>query len=87
LIATLKRRILVVDDDVDVRRSLGQTLTMAGYEVMEAANGNEAVRRWLGSNGGDLVILDLFMPDKNGLELIVELRAHSPGCYCVMSNQ
>src|SRR4051812_17577201 len=75
----LKRRILLVDDDVDVRRSLGQTLTMAGYEVVEAANGAEAVRRWRELHGGDLVLLDLFMPEKDGLETIVELRDYNPG--------
>jgi two-component system chemotaxis response regulator CheY len=77
--ALLKRRILLVDDDPDLRSSVGQTLTVAGYEVIEAASGADAVHRWLELNGGDLVILDLFMPDKDGLEAIVELRAHSPG--------
>ena len=77
--ALLRRRILLVDDDPDVRSSVGQTLAIAGYEVVEAANGAEALSRWLELNGGDLVILDLLMPDKDGLEAIVELRAHSPG--------
>jgi CheY-like chemotaxis protein len=77
--ALLRRRILLVDDDPDVRSSVGETLVIAGYEVVEAANGAEALRRWLELNGGDLVILDLLMPDKDGLEAIVELHAHSPG--------
>jgi CheY-like chemotaxis protein len=75
----LKRRILLVDDDPDVRQSLAQTLSEAGYEVIEAAEGAEAVRRWRELNGGDLVLLDLFMPMKDGFEAIVELRAFSPG--------
>lgn len=77
--ALLRRRILLVDDDPDVRSSVGQTLVIAGYEVVEAANGAEALGRWLELNGGDLVILDLLMPDQDGLEAIVELHAHSPG--------
>ena len=77
--AAPRRRILLVDDDPDVRRSLENALTKAGYEVVSAANGVEAVSRWRELHGGDLVILDMFMPEKDGLETLVELRNHSPG--------
>ena len=77
--AAPRRRILLVDDDPDVRRSLENALTKAGYEVVSAANGVEAVRQWRELHGGDLVILDMFMPEKDGLETMVELRSHSPG--------
>jgi DNA-binding NtrC family response regulator len=76
---TLKRRILLVDDDFDVRRSLENTLTKAGYEVVTAADGVEAVRRWRDLDGGDLVILDMFMPEKDGIQTMIELRSCSPG--------
>jgi CheY-like chemotaxis protein len=62
-----------------VRRSLDNALTKAGYEVFTAADGVEAVRQWRDLHGGDLIILDMFMPEKDGLETIVELRSHSPG--------
>lgn len=71
-------RILIVEDDANTRRSLEILLTKAGYEAVPAANGAEAVRIWR-DFGGDLVILDLFMPEKDGIETIVELRALSPG--------
>jgi DNA-binding NtrC family response regulator len=74
----LKRRILLVDDDQQVLRSLTRTLTQAGYEVVPASNGAAAVRLWRELNGGDLVLLDMFMPEKDGLETIIELRTHSP---------
>lgn len=74
----LRRRILLVDDDPDVRRSLENALTKAGYEVVSAVNGVDAIRQWRDINGGDLVILDMFMPEKDGLETMVELRKHSP---------
>ncbi|HET6777589.1 MAG TPA: response regulator [Gemmatimonadales bacterium] len=77
--AAPRRRILLVDDDPDVRRSLEGALTKAGYEVISAANGFEALRQWRDLHGGDLVILDMFMPEKDGLETMVELRNHSPG--------
>jgi DNA-binding NtrC family response regulator len=79
MMALLKRRIMLVEDDPEVRSSVGQTLMIAGYEVIEAASGPDAMHRWLELNGGDLVILDLLMPDSDGLEAIVELRGHSPG--------
>ena len=74
----LKKRVLVVDDDASIRRSLEITLNKAGYAVTPARNGAEAVRLWR-DLGTDLVILDLFMDEKDGIETIVELRAHSPG--------
>ena len=72
-----RRRILVVDDEPGIRSTLGQLLTTAGYEVLLAENGSEATRLWR-EFGADLVILDIFMPEKDGIETIVELRAHSP---------
>jgi DNA-binding NtrC family response regulator len=72
------KRILVVDDDATIRRSLEILLTRAGYAVTQASNGAEAVRLWR-EFAGDLVILDMFMPDKDGIETILELRAHTPG--------
>lgn len=72
-----KRRILVADDDPSIRQTLRIALSKAGYEVLEARDGAEAVRLWK-DTGADLVIADLHMPDKNGLEVILELRAQSP---------
>lgn len=72
------QRILVVDDDAGTRDSLAILLTRAGYEVIQAHNGSEAVRLW-GEVGGDLVITDLFMDQKDGIETILELRASNPG--------
>jgi DNA-binding NtrC family response regulator len=68
---------LVVDDEPLIRSTLGQLLTIAGHEVLLAENGLEATRLWR-EVGADLVILDIFMPEKDGIETIVELRAHSP---------
>jgi DNA-binding response OmpR family regulator len=70
------KRILVIDDDQSIRRTLAIALGNAGYQVLEAENGDEAMRLWR-EQGADLVITDLHMPDKNGLEVIMELRALS----------
>jgi CheY-like chemotaxis protein len=72
------QRILVVDDDAGIRRTLQILLSKAGYEVMQAKDGSEAVRMWR-DRGGDLVITDLHMPEKDGIETIIELLSHNPG--------
>jgi DNA-binding NtrC family response regulator len=72
------QRIMVVDDDAGIRRTLQILLSKAGYEVMQACDGSEAVRLWR-DRGGDLVITDLHMPEKDGIQTIIELLSHSPG--------
>ena len=72
------RRIMVVDDDASIRRTLQILLNKAGYEVVQAADGLEALRLWRDC-GGDLVITDLHMPQKDGIETIMELLSHTPG--------
>src|SRR4051812_12190621 len=72
-----KLRILVVDDDASIRRTLQVGLRKAGYEVSEAKDGDEATRMWR-DGAADLVIADIYMPKKSGLQLIKELRAGSP---------
>jgi DNA-binding NtrC family response regulator len=72
------QRILVVDDDAGIRRTLQILLSKAGYEVIQARDGSEAVRLWR-DQGGDLVITDLHMPEKDGIQTIIELLTHTPG--------
>jgi two-component system chemotaxis response regulator CheY len=65
---------LVVDDMMAMRKLVGHTLVRAGFEVLEAANGNEALARVQGRKV-DFVIADLNMPVMDGIELIRALRA------------
>jgi DNA-binding NtrC family response regulator len=69
---------MVVDDDAGIRRSLQTLLSRAGYEVLQAGDGSEAIRLWRNS-GADLVITDLHMPNKDGIQTILELLTHTPG--------
>ena len=71
------QRILVVDDDPSIRRTLQLLLNREGHHVTQARDGLEALRLWR-DQGGDLVITDLHMPEKNGIETIVELLSFSP---------
>jgi DNA-binding NtrC family response regulator len=76
--AVAGHRIMVVDDDAGIRRVLHILLSRAGYQVSQARDGAEALRLWR-DTGGDLVITDLHMPEKDGIEMIIELLSHSPG--------
>ena len=70
-------RILLVDDEKTVRVPLARLLTRAGYEVLEASTGQDALRL-LSETRVDLLITDLFMQEMGGLELIVNARAMNP---------
>ena len=70
-------KLLLVDDDPLIRRSLGEVLRREGYEVFEAATGAEGLSM-LGTAGPDLVITDFNMPEVDGMQLLREIRARSP---------
>ena len=70
-------RILIIEDDATTRDFLQITLVAASYEVRTAINGEEGMR-YLRAYAPDLVITDLLMPKKEGLETIREMRMMSP---------
>ena len=70
-------RILVIDDDADMRTLLAQTLQSAGHEVVLAADGKEGVEQYR-TQPVDLVITDMYMPIQQGLDTIVQLRKEAP---------
>ena len=72
------KRILVVDDRAELRDFMQVALARAGYDVVLARNGAEAlaVQR---ERSAELVITDIFMPEVDGIELIDRLRAAYPG--------
>jgi DNA-binding response OmpR family regulator len=77
--------VLVADDDDQVRMLLRRVLTKAGYDVSEARNGNEALRVFR-QKPAAVLITDLIMPDKEGLETIQEFRrSHTPVKIIAMS--
>ncbi len=70
-------RILVIDDDDDLRETLAEFLTLEGYRVTAASNGRVGLAL-LREQGADLVITDLFMPEQEGIETILEVRRTRP---------
>jgi two-component system response regulator VicR len=73
-IAISKGRILVVDDEADIRESLQDLLLIEGYQVETASNAAEGLRK-MERRGYDLVLLDLMMPDMDGWEVYQQMKA------------
>jgi len=73
----MRIRILIVDDDPQVRAVLTLSLQQSGYAVLTADNGREA-RAMLSANPVDLLITDLFMPEQDGIETILHIRKQHP---------
>ncbi|GIL34921.1 response regulator transcription factor [Phycicoccus sp. DTK01] len=75
----MSRRILVVDDEPEIRTVLRAYLEAEGHHVAEAATGAEALRRALATDGSapDLVLLDIGLPDVDGLDVLRTLRRSS----------
>lgn len=71
------KRILVIDDDRLVRHVLRQMLERRGYEVIDASDGKEGMKLYR-QNPTDLVITDILMPEKEGVETIIELKRDFP---------
>lgn len=67
------QRVLVIEDEPEVRRHVQQALDIEGYSVLTAADGHEGLRL-LREEPVDLVLVDLLMPGMDGLELIRQLR-------------
>jgi len=71
----MSRKILVVDDEEVIRKSLRIHLDKLGYEVKEAADGEQAIEQ-LGEDDFDLLICDIMMPKKDGWEVIKEVKSN-----------
>ena len=82
------RRVLIVDDDAWVLESISVSLRVAGHEITTAHSGSEAIQLLLDqakqSNGFDLVITDLGMPDMNGSELAQQVKSISKNMPVVL---
>ncbi len=71
----MSKRILVVDDEEVIRKFLKIHLTKLGYEVAEAEDGQKAMEK-IGDGKFDLIICDVMMPNKNGWEVVKEVKSN-----------
>ncbi|MBX9579911.1 MAG: response regulator transcription factor [Gemmataceae bacterium] len=72
-----KARIVVVEDEPAIRRGVSDALRLSGYDVTEAADGSVGLREGAAA-GVDLVLLDLLLPKRDGLDVLTELRKTCP---------
>jgi len=75
--------ILIIDDEAAIRESLQTLLELEGYNVDTAATGEEGLAR-IGQGTFDLVLLDLALPDRDGMDLLAELRTHDSQFSVIM---
>jgi len=75
--------VLIIDDEAAIRESLQTLLELEGYGVGTAASGEEGLAR-LGDRPFDLVLLDLALPDRNGIDLLPEIRGIDPQLSIIM---
>ena len=75
--------VLIIDDEAAIRESLETLLEMEGYAVDSADSGELGLAR-IGEHSFDLVLLDLALPDRNGMELLAEIHAQDPQLSIIM---
>ena len=80
-----RRKILVIDDEEDICVMTKLLLERAGHEVVSACDGRVAIRL-LTEQPFDLVITDMLMPDRDGLEVMSDLRRNHPGVRIIASS-
>ena len=69
----MSKKIMIVDDEEDIRVSVGQIFEVSGYEVMKAVDGNDCLNK-LERGIPDLVILDIMMPGMNGWDVAARIK-------------
>jgi DNA-binding NtrC family response regulator len=75
--------VLIIDDEAAIRESLETLLELEGYGVESASSGEEGLAR-IGERSFDLVLLDLALPDRNGLDLLADIHTQDPGLSIIM---
>ncbi|QBX54224.1 response regulator [Nocardioides seonyuensis] len=79
-------RVLIVDDEPGIRETLAITLRASGYDIDTASDGEDALAR-AGGTEPDIVVLDLGLPDLDGIQVIAQLRAISQAPILVLSGR
>src|SRR5579864_2063139 len=75
--------VLIIDDEAEIRESLETLLELEGFEVESAAGGEDGLLR-LGERAFDLVLLDLALPGRDGMEILAEIHAHDSRLPVIM---
>ncbi len=75
--------VLIIDDEAEIRESLQTLLELEGFAVETATSGEAGLQR-IGEHPFDLILLDLTLPGRNGMEVLAEIRAHETGLPVIM---
>jgi DNA-binding NtrC family response regulator len=75
--------VLIIDDEAEIRESLQTLLELEGFAVETAASGEAGLQR-IGEHPFDLILLDLALPGRNGMEILAEIRAHETNLPVIM---
>ena len=78
--------VLIVEDDDETRRALARELTTRGYRIDEAVDGESAMRRWE-THRPDVVLLDLGLPDIDGLQIVRRIRKEATTPIVILSGR
>lgn len=78
-----KTRVLVIDDSADLRELIGAALEYEGFEVARAADGEQGLQSQR-KNPAQIVITDIFMPEKEGMETLIALLKEFPGTKIIV---
>ncbi|MEW5950463.1 MAG: response regulator [Elusimicrobia bacterium] len=79
----MERKILIIDDDANLREGLAEVLDMEGFKCYEAKNAKEGVDLAV-KNNPDVVITDIQLPDSSGFQICQEIRKHSKEPIIIM---
>ncbi len=81
----MNKRILIIDDEENIRRVIRMALEAAGYEVGEASDGERGLEAYRDGSGWDAVLLDQKMPGMDGLETLQHIKQRRPAARVVMA--
>lgn len=79
----MKTKILIIDDEEQIRHLLGRIISLEGYEVFEAESLSDA-RKQIAHCSPDIILCDVFLPDCNGVDAIPEIKQLCPGAEIIM---
>ena len=68
-----RKKVCIIDDEMDIREIYSMKLKSYGYEIIEAANGQQGLDA-IRANAPDIILLDLLMPVKDGVDVMLELK-------------
>jgi two-component system chemotaxis response regulator CheY len=83
----MTKKVMVVDDSAMVRRHVGNTLKAAGYEVLEAVDGQDAREKLAASAGISMIVCDVTMPRMNGIELLAAIQTTYTGSVVMLTTE